>query len=205
MNKSSVYLRIPDGQVQCLLDGAAQETVDGVMRYRDQNDLNKRLANIIEAERNGDSALCINTLSDRQHPPTQENCDHIALGKAIKSMVQLPNVVPNFTCVFWHAYSNADKTAHPVVEPYQIYPTNIASNAHFGLLVWKAMALGAYSGEIQDMFPESNGVHLSSSCSEEAESVQWLSHMCIYYVYPEVANADEFYLGIPHSNHFGEE
>lgn len=79
-----------------------------------------------------------------------------------------------------------------IVRGYTGYPVNVASHDNFDVLVWKAMALGSYSAKIQESFPSENGVHLYLSESENAESVQWLSHMCIDYVLPGSRNIDHF-------------
>ncbi len=57
------------------------------------------------------------------------------------------------------------------------------------------MALGTYSAKIQESFPSENDVHLYLSENKNAESVQWLSHMCIDYVFPRIRNIDPFYQG----------
>jgi hypothetical protein len=77
------------------------------------------------------------------------------------------------------------------VRPYTDYPVNVDSHEYFDLLVWKAMALGAYSAKVQEAFPNNNGVHLH--LREYANSVQWLSHRCIDYVYPADREMDDFY------------
>jgi LmbE family N-acetylglucosaminyl deacetylase len=84
----SYFLRIPDMQVQALLDGTPQTTVDRMMTYRDEEDLYKALNDIIEAERGQRTNFCINTLSDHEHKPTSENPDHIGVGKAVRVLLE---------------------------------------------------------------------------------------------------------------------
>jgi LmbE family N-acetylglucosaminyl deacetylase len=193
----SHFLRVPDNQIQNLLDGIPQTTVDGRIRNIGKEDLYRKLNSIIEDERDGSTNFCINTLSDREHEGTQENPDHIAVGKAIKATIDRFHATNDCTVVLWHAYSNADKTANPVVPLYKAYPVNIDSHVYFDLLVWQAIALGAYSAKIQEAFPGENGLHLylSEALHEYFSSVQWLSHTCIEYVYPGTPNPDDFYLG----------
>jgi hypothetical protein len=117
------------------------------------------------------------------------------VGKAVRAITERLHAPYDCTAVFWNAYSNADKTTKRVVPQYTDYPINATSHVYFDLLVWKAMALGAYSAKIQESFPSENDAHLYLSESANAESVQWLSHMCIDYVFPGNRNIDHFYKG----------